>query len=146
MTETILLYNCEGEKWSRMRTLLAMVKLRMRMIQQEQYAIPLEQLWQGKGDPAQTPYEGEGFDEPMLVFCNVHPGRIPPILEVLRRAELPATPIKGILTQSNQSWGSDYLYRELFRERAAVAEGKQAQHEQDQQPTAPAEGEDQQEG
>ncbi len=119
---SILMYNCEGQDWVKLRNLMALLRLRLRPVKQDQYAVLLKDLAQGKGDVEATPYEGEGFTEPMVVLCNLHPAQRDPVLEVIRRAELPVMPIRAVLTATNMEWTSTQLYEELCRERAAMAE------------------------
>ncbi len=119
---SILLYNCEGQDWAKLRNLMALLRLRLRPVKQEQYGILLKDLAVGKGDMAATPYEGEGFSEPLVVLCNLHPAQRDPVLEVIRRAELPTMPIRAVLTATNMEWNSVELYEELCRERTAMAE------------------------
>lgn len=134
MAETVLLYNCEGEGWKKLRALMMMVKLRVRMVKPEQYGLPLQLVAAGKGDPADAPYTGEGFDEPVMVFCNVHPGRIQPILNVVRLTDKPSNILKAVMTPTNKEWNSEQLWQELCRERQAMQEAltkpKEATEEQ----------------
>ncbi len=128
-SSSILLYNCEGTEWKKLHSLMAFLRFRLRAVKTEQLGVTIGDLAVGKGDIAATPYEGEGFSEPMIVLCNISQAQMQPTLEVIRRAELPSQPIKAVMTATNMTWNSMELYEELCRERAAMAEKKQA-HQQ----------------
>ncbi len=96
---SILLYNCEGQEWKKLHNLMALLRLRLRPVKTEQLAVAIGDLAVGKGDITATPYQGEGFTEPMIVLCNIHQAQLNPILEVIRRAEIPVQPIKAMMTQ-----------------------------------------------
>ena len=52
---TILMYNCSGPEFSKLRQIFAMLRMRMRPVSPEQYHVSLEQLAQGKGEDAPDP-------------------------------------------------------------------------------------------
>ena len=115
---TILMYNCSGEDFSKLRQIFAMLRLRMRPVEPERYHIPLEELVQGRGEPGE---EGEPIPEPMLVFCGLPQALFNQVLEVIRVAKLPPIPLKAVLTDSNRAWDTRQLYAELLKEREAIA-------------------------
>lgn len=123
-SSSILMYNCAGEEWSKLRQLMMLLRLRLRPVTKEQYAISLGELAVGKGNVEEKPYTGEGFTEPMIVLCNIHPSQLNPILEVVRRADLPCQPLKAMMTPTNIVWDSVALYEELCREREAMEQKK----------------------
>ena len=117
---TVLLYNCSGPEFSKLRQIFAMLRLRMRPVAPEQYHIALEQLARGEGEPGQA--GEEAIPEAMLVFCGLNQALLHQVLEVIRVAKLPPIPLKAVLTQSNQSWDSLQLHQELLKEREAIAQ------------------------
>ena len=115
---TVLMYNCSGEGFSKLKQIFAMLRLRMRVVEPDRYHIPLEQLAQGKGEPGQA---AEPLPEPMLVFCYMGQGLLNQVLEVIRVAKLPPIPLKAVLTETNRDWDTRQLHAELLREREAIA-------------------------
>ena len=120
---TILMYNCSGPEFSKMRQIFAMLRLRMRVISPNQYHLPLGELAQGKGEPGE---EAEPLPEAMLVFCGLTRPLLHQVLEVIRLAKLPPIELKAVLTSTNQSWNTMQLREELIREREAM-EAKRAE-------------------
>ena len=123
---TILMYNCSGPEFSKMRQIFAMLRLRMRPVEPERYHVSLEELARGKGEPSEA---AEALPEAMLVFCGLGDALLHQVLEVLRAAQLPPIPLKAVLTETNRTWDTLQLHQELLREREAIAEQK-AQQEQ----------------
>lgn len=115
---TILMYNCSGEDFSKLRQIFAMLRLRMRVVEPDRYHIPLEELARGKGEPVEM---GEPIPEPMLVFCDLPQALFNQVLEVIRAAKLPPIPLKAVLTDANRTWDTRQLHAELLKEREAIA-------------------------
>ena len=115
---TILMYNCSGEDFSKLRQIFAMLRLRMRVVEPDRYHIPLEELAQGKGEPGEM---GEPLPEPLLVFCGLPQALFNQVLEVIRAAKLPPIPLKAVLTDTNRTWDTRQLHAELLKEREAIA-------------------------
>ena len=115
---TILIYNCSGESFSKLKQIFAMLRLRMRVVEPSRYHIPLGELAQGKGEPGE---EAEPLPEPMLVFCYMPQALLNQVLEVIRVAKLPPISLKAVLTETNQDWNTRQLYEELLKERDSFA-------------------------
>ena len=107
---TILLYNCSGDKFSRMR-----------VVEPDRYHVALEELALGKGEAGEA---AEPLPEAMLVFCGLGQALLNQVLEVIRVANLPPIPLKAVLTETNRSWDTRQLYEELLKEREAIAAQK----------------------
>ncbi len=116
---TVLMYNCSGEQFSKLKQIFAMLRLRMRVVEPDRYHIPLEELSRGKGEPGEA---AEPLPEAMLVFCGLGQALLNQVLEVIRVANLPPIPLKAVLTETNREWDTRQLYAELCREREAVAD------------------------
>ena len=119
---TILIYNCTGPKFSKMRQIFAMLRLLMRPITPDKYDLPLKDLVAGTGEPCPQP--GQAFEENMLVFCGLAPALLNQVLEILRLSDLPPIHFKAVLTETNQDWDSKQLYQELKEEKAAIEAAK----------------------
>ena len=78
---TVLMYNCSGEQFSKLKQIFAMLRLRMRVVEPDRYHIPLEELSRGKGEPGEA---AEPLPEAMLVFCGLGQALLNQVLEVIR--------------------------------------------------------------
>ena len=120
---TILMYNCSGPEFSKLRQIFAMLRMRMRPVSPEQYHVSLEKLAQGKGEDAPAPESvPEAIPEAMLVFCGLNQALLHQVLEVIRLAKLPPIPLKAVLTETNREWDTLQLREELLKEQAAIRE------------------------
>ena len=119
---TVLMYNCSGEKFSKLKQIFAMLRLRMRVVGPDRYHISLEELAQGKGEPGEA---AQPLPESMLVFCGMGQALLNQVLEVIRVANLPPIPLKAVLTETNRQWNTIQLHEELCKEREAMAAQKE---------------------
>ena len=122
-TETVLMYNCSGEQWSKLRQIFLMLRVRIRPVEADQYGLTLEDLL-GRSEE-KSPVEEE-FSDPMLVFCNLPHEKLDHLLTAMGRAGLPRIALKAMLTPTNRTWTSQQLWTELHREHEAM----QAQRQQ----------------
>ena len=120
---TVLLYNCSAPGFSKLRQIFAMLHLRMRVVNPDQYHISLDELSEGKGETGQA---GDPIPETMLVFCGLNDLLLHQVLEVIRVAKLPPIHLKAVLTESNAQWNTLELHEELCREREAMEKGENA--------------------
>ena len=121
---TVLLYNCSGPEFSKLRQIFAMLRLRMRAVNPDQYHLTLAELADGKGEPGEAQ---EPIQESMLVFCGLGDAFLNQVLQVIRVAKLPTIPLKAVLTATNREWNTLQLREELIREREAIAAQKEEQ-------------------
>ena len=122
-TETVLMYNCSGEQWAKLRQIFLMLRVRIRPVEADQYGLTLEELLDRSEEKA--PVEEE-FSDPMLVFCNLPHEKLDHLLTAMGRAGLPRIALKAMLTPTNRTWTSQQLWTELRREHEAM----QAQRQQ----------------
>ena len=121
--ETVLMYNCNGEQWAKLRQIFLMLRVRIRSVEANQYGLTLEDLL-GRSEE-KAPVEEE-FSDPMLVFCNLPHEKLDHLLTAMGRAGLPRIALKAMLTPTNRTWTSQQLWTELRREHEAM----QAQRQQ----------------
>lgn len=125
---TILMYNCSGPEFSKLRQIFAMLRMRMHPVTPDRYHVSLIDLANGKGEPAET--APAPMEEAMLVFCGVRQPLLNQVLEVIRLAKLPPIPLKAVLTVGNQEWDSLKLREELLKEREAMEQARKAAQEE----------------
>ena len=117
-TGTVLIYNCNGPKFAKLRQIMAMLRIRMRTVQPGQYHLPLIDLANGEGEAVET--DTQPIAENMLVFCFMNQAFLNQLLEVIRLSKLPPIQLKAILTEDNKDWDSLKLHEELLAEKASI--------------------------
>ena len=118
---TVLMYNCSGEEFSKLKQIFAMLRLRMRPVEPDRYHVSLDELSRGEGDPNQP---ASPLPEPMLVFCGMGQALLNQVLEIIRISKVPPISLKAVLTDTNRSWTTAQLYEELLKERETIAAQK----------------------
>ncbi len=127
-TGIVLIYNCKGPKFAKLPQILAMLRIRMRRVEPNQYHLSLAELAQGMGEPMENP--GEPIAENMLVFCNMNGAFLNQLLEVIRLAKFPPIQLKAVLTTDNQGWDSLKLREELLEEKKNIEAAAKESEEQ----------------
>lgn len=128
--ETVLMYNCSGPEWAKLRQIFLMLRVQIRQVAPEQYGLTLEELLSRSEES--RPVE-ESFLEPMLVFCGLAQGRLDQILTTMNRAGLPRIALKAMLTPTNKSWNSQQLWTELRLEHEAMTAQQKPRHSKSEQ-------------
>lgn len=123
--EIVLMYNCSGPEWAKLRQIFLMLRVRIRQVAPEQYGLTLEELLSRSEET--RPAE-ESFSDPMLVFCGLAQGRLDQILMAMNRAGLPRIALKAMLTPTNKGWNSQQLWTELRLEHEAMTAQQGARH------------------
>ena len=121
----LLIYNLRGERAARTRLVAMRFRARVREVERREYARPLAELVETgpEGD-----WEGEAFDEEMLVMANFPAPLVQAFLQGLRRAGVRPGGLKAVLTPTNAQRDSRALYEELCKEREAVSRGAASVH------------------
>ena len=116
-TETVLMYNCSGPEWAKLRQIFLMLRVRICPVEADQYGLTLAELLSRSGEKRGVE---EDFSDPMLVFCGLSQGKLDQLLTAMARAQLPRIALKAMLTPTNAGWTSQQLWTELRREHAAM--------------------------
>lgn len=116
-TETVLMYNCSGPEWAKLRQIFLMLRVRIRPVEADQYGLTLAELLSRSGEKRGVE---EDFSDPMLVFCGLSQGKLDQLLTAMGRSGLPRIALKAMLTPTNAGWTSQQLWTELRREHAAM--------------------------
>lgn len=126
-TGIVLIYNCRGPKFAKLPQILAMLRIRMRRVEPNQYNIPLEELARGEGEGMENP--GQPIAEDMLVFCNMNQAFLNQLLEVIRLSKFPPI-LKAMMTNDNKQWDSLKLHEELLEEKKNIEAAAAKQSEE----------------
>ena len=126
----VLLYNLDSPKGAKIRRMCLPLGLRTRLVQPEEYGLPLGEL--ADGAVPETPWTGEQFADEMLLLVNCTGPLLDRFLQGFRRNKIPPVALKAVLSPTNRSWDSAALHSELLREREAIQAGQTA-HRKDQE-------------
>lgn len=119
----ILIYNLSPEKDAKLKMLCRDMNLETHSVEKGEYGFTLGYLLGlSQGDEERS---GEDFDGEMLYIAGLYGGMLNLFLDRLRRKKL-IIPLKAIQTETNLSFTSYELYRELSAEREAIARGAKA--------------------
>ena len=112
---SVLLYNfTDKARTDKVKFIFVLMGIKIRSVAKEDYLQPIGALsGVTRIERTEEVYEGEGFEEEMLVICN------------LTDAQL-----KAALTPTNMNWSSVELHDELVREHEAVQKQIREQREQ----------------
>ena len=156
MKQPVLLsYNLNGPKARNVHMAAMRLKIRVRNVAKEEYALPLAVLLgAGSADSAQksdmavdavcdpqiaqadkmgnagqSRSVAQGFSDEMLVMAFFPQGMVNAFLQTMRRAGISPIALKAVLTPTNAAWSSTQLHEELAREHAAMTAREKSAHE-----------------
>ena len=118
MKETILLFNFKDKKeLQKLKMAVLPLKIRLKLINKEDYLKPVGFLADIKEiEDNDLKYDGEEFDNKMMVLSGLSNSRIDTVLAALRKAGISKINYKAILTPVNQHWDCIKLYEEIKSE------------------------------
>ena len=116
----ILIYNLAPEKDAKVKMLCRQFGIGTRSIEKSEYGYTLGYLAGLSQDD--TVREGADFNDEMLYIIGLRGGMLNLFLDQLRRKKL-IVPLKAIQTETNSTFTSYELYKELCAEREAIAKG-----------------------
>lgn len=122
MKETILFYGFrDGDRFSGIKRALLPLGMRMKTVEPSDYSQPIGYMAGVKEIPAaETAYEGEAFENEMMVLAGCANQRVDAVIYALRKAGVGRIDYKAVLTPTNQFWDAVTLYREIAREHEAM--------------------------
>lgn len=128
MRPTILTFNLNESRLSRLRFLCMKLGLVVKAVPAEDFAQPIGALC-GLTDRTEAA-PAEAFPEEMLIFCHMDNAAVNRFLQTARQMRFAPVALKAILTPTNAEWTPAQLCRELQEERAAVLKGETAGHDE----------------
>lgn len=126
MSPTILVFNLSPEKLSKLRFTCMRLGVQVRPVNTADWGNSIGALC-GMEPRSSAPAPEETFAEEMLVMANFTQSLANRLLAALKQARLPIG-LKAVLTPTNVHWTPVQLHQELSAERAALAQGKEAEH------------------
>lgn len=126
MSPMILVFNLPGEKLSRLRFACMRLGVQVQPVEKADWGQPMGALC-GLAPRSDAPAPETSFSEEMLVMASFTQALANRLLAALKQARLPIG-LKAVLTPTNVHWTPVQLHSELSAERAAIAQGKEAEH------------------
>ena len=128
MRETVLVYNFkDAERLMKIRQALMPLGFRLKAVAKEDYLKPVGFLAGLKDiEDNGMVYEGEEFEDEMLLMAGFTSARIDTLILALRKKGAGRINYKAVLTETNKNWDSVSLFKEIKREHEYMTgEGKQ---------------------
>lgn len=113
-----LLYNLSRtERGMKVKFLFVRMGVRIVNVSKAEYLQKIGALAGMDGMTKSEPeYEGEGFQEEMIVLHNFTDRQINDMLRLFREKDMPKIGLKAAVTETNSKWNSLELYEEIKRE------------------------------
>ena len=124
----LLCYHLSDERRNQIRLLGMRLKIRVRMVEESEYAQTLAALC-GLEPISPTPDALIPFESEMLVLANFTPELINQFLSGFKQASIAPVQLKAVLTETNKHWNSVTLYDQLKAEHEALANGQPPAHD-----------------
>ena len=115
MNPMVLCYNIQPEKLGRMRVLALRLGIRLRVVQPEEFALPVGVL-AGVIAPPETVSPVEAFSDEMIVMAHFRSGMLDAFLNGFRQSRIPSVKLKAMLTETNAAWTAPALYAAIKEE------------------------------
>ena len=127
MRPTILTFNLNETRLSKLRFLCMKLGLAVKAVPVEDFCQPISALC-GMTESAE-PVPAEAFPEEMLIFCHMDNTLVNRFLQTAKQMRFAPVALKAILTPTNAEWTPAQLCQELRDERAAIMQGTAAHEE-----------------
>ena len=127
MRPTILTFNLNETRLSKLRFICMKLGLAVRPVPAEDFCQPISALC-GLSAPAEAA-PAEAFPEEMLIFSHMDNAQVNRFLQTARQMRFAPVALKAVLTPTNAEWTPVQLCAELKDERAAVMKGEAAHEE-----------------
>ena len=115
-----LLYNFNEEKLKMIKMVCMMMQVRFKEVARAEYEQPLGALLGISGiENHGEVYQGEEFQEEMLVLHGFDGSKLQKFLIALQRVGVGRIELNAMITEYNKSWNGLALYEELCQEREA---------------------------
>ena len=121
MRPTILTFNLNENRLSKLRFLCMKLGLTVKPVPAEAFCQPISALC-GLPEPVEAS-PADNFPEEMLVFCHMDNALVNRFLQTAKQMRFAPVALKAILTPTNAAWTPAQLCAELKDERAAVMQG-----------------------
>lgn len=119
MKETILLFGFEKKKEGEVKRALLPLKMKVKVVNPEDYIQPVGYLAGNKEIPEKEKPEKmeiKEFDQEMMVMAWLSSTQVDQVLMAMKKQGIGRINYKAVITQHNQFWDCRTLYEELKKE------------------------------
>ena len=114
MKELAMFYNFSDERLRKAKFALMPLKIQVKKVEKEDFNQPIGFLAGIKGiEPAAEKFDGDGFDEEMIVMHNFTNKTIDSLIRVLNKCGVGRVPLKAVITPTSKDWDSLTLIKAL---------------------------------
>lgn len=114
MKELAMFYNFSDERFRKAKFSLMPLKIQVKKVEKEDFNQPIGFLAGIKGvEPVAEKFDGDGFDEEMIVMHNFTNKTIDSLIRVLNKCGVGRVPLKAVITPTSKEWDSLTLIKAL---------------------------------
>lgn len=119
--QLVLLYNLDKKKSINIKMICHKLNVTFKNVEKDEYSYRLDYI-SGLSDNNESK-SGNDFTDEMLVFVNLSESTLNKMLKLLRQKHS-AVSLKAVLTDTNKSFTSYELFKEISSEHIAMNNGK----------------------
>ncbi len=114
MKELAMFYNFSDERFRKAKFALMPLKIQVKKVEKEDFNQPIGFLAGIKGvEPAAEKFDGDGFDEEMIVMHNFTNKTIDSLIKALNKCGVGRVSLKAVITPTSKDWDSLTLIKAL---------------------------------
>ena len=114
MKELAMFYNFSDERFRKAKFALMPLKIQVKKVEKEDFNQPIGFLAGIKGvEPAAEKFDGNSFDEEMIVMHNFTNKTIDSLIKALNKCGVGRVPLKAVITPTSKDWDSLTLIKAL---------------------------------
>ncbi len=111
MKQLALFYNFSEERLRKAKFALLPLKISVKAVDVSDFGQPVGYLAGIKGiEPLDNQYDGDGFEDEMIVLCGFNGRTIEAFIRVLNKCGVGRVPLKAVITDTNKTWNSVKLH------------------------------------
>ena len=110
MKETVIVYNIEGDRLSKLKMTLIPLRIALKIVSEEEFSQPIGFLLGMKDVENSSENAGESFDEELLVMSGFTGAKVERFLRSLSKKGV-KIPLKAVVTETNRFWSGCELYK-----------------------------------
>lgn len=118
--EMVLLYNIDKEKERKIKSVLLLMKVRVKTVAPEQFLEKIGTLTgmikEEENKQEITDEKNSDFTDEMLVMSGFSNARLDTFLQMMRKKKIEKVALKAVVTPHNYQWNAYQLHEELVKE------------------------------
>ncbi len=115
VTGSVLCYNFENDKYSKLSAICKKYGIKIRMVEKEEFNLTVGQMMGFSNSEPMNPDFDIEFDDEMMILYNIVGSNLDKFLKAVKEQGI-SVPYKAVLTAANQRWFPAELVKELAKE------------------------------